>query len=70
VNDVYDSAVCLAVLLQQASNGFARGRCVGDLELAFGVLVLGVNDDESAVARGGGGGRGADNLAEGLDGHC
>ena len=70
VNDVHDSAICLAILLQQAGDSFAGRRSVGDLELAFRVLVLGVDDDQSAVARGGGGRRGADDLAKGLDGHC
>jgi hypothetical protein len=70
VHNVHDFAVCFAVLLQQVRDRFAGGRGVGDLELAFGVLVLGVDDDQGAVAWGGGGGGGADDLAEGLDGHC
>jgi hypothetical protein len=70
VNDMNNFAARVAVLLQQAGDGFAGGRGVGDFELAFGVFVLCVDDDEGAVAGGGGGGRGADDLAEGLDGHC
>ena len=70
MHDVHDPALRFAVLLQQRSDGFARGSGVGNFELALSVFVLGVDDDEGAVAGGGGGGLDADDLEEGLDGHC
>lgn len=49
VDDVHDAAAGAAVLLQQGGDGFAGGRDVGHGQLALGVFVLGVDDDEGAV---------------------
>lgn len=51
VDDVHDAAglTGVAVLLQQGGDGLARGGDVPDGELAFCILVLGVDDDEGAV---------------------
>lgn len=69
VRDVHDLAVGFAVFLQQGGDGLARFGGVGDLELAFGVLVLRVDDDEGGVGGRGGRAGEADDLAEGLRGH-
>ena len=50
VCNVHYLSVCIPVFLQKRRNGFACLGCVGDLEFAFGVLVLGIDDDESTIA--------------------
>lgn len=69
VLDVYNLASSVSVLLQQSRNGFARVGSIGDLQLAFGVLVLCVYDHESRVAGRGSRWARADHLAEGLYAH-
>ena len=63
--DVDDRAISLTILLEEGGDGFARGGRVGAGELAVSVLVLGVDYDEGAVGGSGGGGRDADEAAEG-----
>lgn len=49
VYHVYDLSVALTVLLQKRGDDLPRGGRVGALQLALGILVLSVDDDESAV---------------------
>lgn len=44
VLDVYDLASCVSVLVQQTCDGLACLGCICDLELAFGIFILRVND--------------------------
>lgn len=47
--DVHDLATRSAVLLEQASDGFPAGFSIGDLQVAFGVLILGIDDNQRRV---------------------
>lgn len=49
VYHVNDLPIALTVLLQKRGDDFSRGGRVGALQLAFGVFVLSVDDDECAV---------------------
>ena len=49
VHDVHNFSTGVSVLLQKRCDGFAGLWRVGDLQLTLRVLVLGVNDDESAI---------------------
>jgi hypothetical protein len=53
VHDMDNLSVAIAVLLQQRGNNLARGGSVGALQLALGVFVLSIDDDEGAVRNAG-----------------
>lgn len=49
VHDVNDLSISIAVLLQKRGDDLARRGRVGALQLALGVFVLSIDDDEGAV---------------------
>lgn len=69
VDNMDNVSVGSSVLFEESLDDLARGLDVGHGELALGVLVLRINDDQGAILCGCSGRRDADNLAERLS-HC